>query len=152
MSPAERLAVHDTLARYAFALDRHDPAALEAVLTADATWTFHLPGRPVLGPVAGREAVLEFVRTAWAAETGQRRHHPTNVVVHGADGETASATAYLLLTSDAAVLTTGVLTFRLARTGGEWRIAELVLAADDASGTPAGSALLSTPWSVRHRR
>jgi ketosteroid isomerase-like protein len=128
MNPAERLAVHDVLARYAFALDRHDPAALEAVLTDDATWTFEVPGSPVLGPVAGRETILEFVRTAWAAETGQRRHHLTNVVVQGE----GTATAYLMLTSDAAVLTTGVLTFLLDHAGDEWRIAELVLVADNA--------------------
>ncbi|WP_434443613.1 zinc-binding dehydrogenase [Lentzea sp. E54] len=44
---------------------------------------------PVLGPIAGREAILEFTRTAWAAETGQRRHNLTNVVVRGADTTTA---------------------------------------------------------------
>jgi len=98
------------------------------VLTDDATWTFEIPGAPVLGPVAGRDAILELVRTAWAAETGQRRHHLTNVVVR----EEGTATAYLMLTSDAAVLTTGVFTFRLDHVGGEWRIAELVLAADNA--------------------
>lgn len=65
------------------------------------------------------------------AETGQRRHHLTNVVVRGADTTTAVATAYLTLTADAAVLATGVYTFRLERTGGEWRIAELFLAADN---------------------
>ncbi len=125
-------AVSETLARYAFALDGHDPVALEAVLAEDATWTFEIPGAPVLGPIAGREAVLEFVRTARAGETGQRRHHLTNVVVRGEDTPTASATAYLLLTSNAAVLATGVFTFRLDHAGGGWRIAELSLAADNA--------------------
>lgn len=132
MSPAERLAVHETLARYAFALDQHDSTALETVLTEHATWTFEIPGEPALGPIAGREAILEFARTAWAAETEQRRHHLTNVVVRGADTRTALATAYLMLTSNAAVLATGVFTFRLDHTGGEWWIAELFLAADNA--------------------
>ncbi|CAM3578255.1 nuclear transport factor 2 family protein [Kibdelosporangium persicum] len=131
MSPAERLAVHETLARYAFALDQHDSTALETVLTPDAIWTFKIPGEPALGPIAGREAILEFTRTAWITETGQRRHHLTNVVVRGADTTTALATAYLMLTSDAAVLGTGVFTFRLNRTGSEWRIVELLLAADN---------------------
>ncbi|MGR6968136.1 hypothetical protein ACU639_00675 [Streptomyces cynarae] len=41
--PAERLAVHQTLARYAFALDHGDLMALEGVLTKDTTWTASQP-------------------------------------------------------------------------------------------------------------
>lgn len=70
MSPAERLAVHETLARYAFAMDQHDSTALEAVLTRRAAWTFEIPGKPALGPITGREAILEFARTAWARRPG----------------------------------------------------------------------------------
>nr|WP_230989813.1 hypothetical protein [Streptomyces luteolifulvus] len=35
---------------------------LEAILTEDTTWTFTMPGQGVLGPVAGRAAVLDFIR------------------------------------------------------------------------------------------
>ncbi|WP_216207052.1 hypothetical protein [Amycolatopsis aidingensis] len=50
MSPAERLAVHETLARYAFALDQHDSTAPETVLAEHATWTFEIPGEPASAP------------------------------------------------------------------------------------------------------
>lgn len=94
------------------------------------------PGRDDLGPVAGRAAILDFVRAAIDAETGQRRHNLVNVVVHSADAGTALAQAYLMLTSNAgggsAVIATGFYTFRLDHDGGEWRIAELFLGTDNA--------------------
>ncbi|WP_405705338.1 hypothetical protein [Streptomyces sp. NBC_00069] len=31
-------------------------------MTEDTTWTFTIPGQGVLGPVAGRAAVLDFIR------------------------------------------------------------------------------------------
>jgi ketosteroid isomerase-like protein len=134
LDPAEQLAVHQALARYAFALDQQDLTALGAVLTEDATWTFKIAGERDLGPVVGREAILEFVRDATDAETDQRRHNLVNVVFHSADADTALVHAYLMLTSNAggSVIATGFYTFRLERAAGEWRIAELFLGTDNA--------------------
>jgi hypothetical protein len=73
LDQAEQLAVHQALARYAFALDQQDLEALRAVLTEDATWAFRIAGESDLGPVVGREAILKFVRDAMGAETDQRR-------------------------------------------------------------------------------
>lgn len=136
LDPAEQLAVHQALARYAFALDQQDLEALGAVLTEDATWAFKIAGESDLGPVVGREAILEFVRDAMAAETDQRRHNLVNVVFHSADADTALVHAYLMLTSNAggssSVVATGFYTFRLERAGGEWRVADLFLGTDNA--------------------
>lgn len=132
--PATQLAVQRALANYAFALDRHDPDALADVLTEDATWTFTVAGGPGPGPVAGRAAILAFVRDATAGQADRRRHHLTDVVVDPADAGTAAARAYLLLTSaageSASVVTTGYYTFTLRRSGDAWRIATLVLDMD----------------------
>jgi ketosteroid isomerase-like protein len=136
LDPAEQLAVHQALVRYAFALDQQDLEALGAVLAEDATWTFRFAGESDLGPVAGREAILEFVRGAWDAETDQRRHNLVNVVFRSADAGTALVHAYLMLTSNAgggsSVIATGFYAFRLERVGGEWRIADLFLGTDNA--------------------
>ncbi|MGA5299549.1 nuclear transport factor 2 family protein [Nucisporomicrobium flavum] len=136
LGPAERLAVLQTPARYAHALDQHDLAALADVLTEDATWTFTIAGAPGPGPVSGRAAILDFVRDATAAQAGVRRHHLTTVVAGRADVGTATVYASLMLTSAAGgrvnVITTGRYTFTLRRAGGQWRIAELLLAMDDA--------------------
>ncbi|MTD54283.1 nuclear transport factor 2 family protein [Amycolatopsis pithecellobii] len=136
LDPAQQLAVHQVLVRYAFALDQQDLAALESVLTENATWTFKFAGQNDLGPVAGRAAILDFVREAIDAETDQRRHNLVNLVVHSADAGTALAHAYLMLTSNAGggsgVIGTGFYTFRLEHDGGEWRIADLFLGTDNA--------------------
>jgi ketosteroid isomerase-like protein len=136
LDPAQQFAVHQALARYAFALDQQDAEALAAVLTEDATWAFLIAGESELGPVVGREAILEFARGAWGAETDQRRHNLVNVVFRSADAGTALVHAYLMLTSNAggnsSVIATGFYTFRLEHAGGEWRLAELFLGTDNA--------------------
>ncbi|MEV5770157.1 nuclear transport factor 2 family protein [Streptomyces antimycoticus] len=136
LDAADQLAVHQTLARYAFALDQQDLEALDAVLTEDATWTFKIADENDLGPVVGREAILAFVRDAMDAETDQRRHNLVNVAFRSANADTALVHAYLMLTSNAGgsggVVATGFYTFGLERAGGEWRIAELFLGTDNA--------------------
>lgn len=143
--------LRQVVAAYAHALDELDVPALEAVLTEDTTWTFTVPGQGTLGPVTGRTAVLDFVRTGHAARTGKVRHHLGNVLVTGAGTGsgtdtgtgTAEVRAYLLQTEntgeDVRMLSTGVYTFGLRRSGvdgddggsGEWRIAELTLDLDN---------------------
>jgi len=136
LDPAEQLAVQQALVRYAFALDQNDPEALRAVLTRDATWTFRFADADDVGPVVGREAILDLVRGAADAETSQRRHNLVNVVLRSADAHTALVNAYLLLTSNAgggsALVGTGFYVFRLEREDGVWRIADLFLGTDNA--------------------
>lgn len=124
------------VAHYAHALDELDVPALEAVLTEDTTWTFTVPGQGVLGPVAGRTAVLDFVRAGQAAQTGTVRHHLSNILVRTADADSADVRAALLQTRNTGenvqVISTGVYTFGLRRSDSGWRIAELTLALDNA--------------------
>lgn len=136
LDPAEQFAAHQALARYAFALDQQDLVGLEDVLTEDATWTFRIADDIDLGPIVGRAAILEFVRGAMDAQTDQRRHNLVNVVFRSADADTATAQAYLMLTSNAggsaSVVATGFYTFTLERAEEQWRIAELFLGMDNA--------------------
>jgi hypothetical protein len=109
---------------------------LTKVLTEGTTWTFTVPGHGVLGPVAGRAAVLDFVRDGHAAQLGRVRHHLSNVVVKTVDANSAEVRAYLLQTRNTGdnvqVISTGVYTFELCRSDSGWRIAELTLALDNA--------------------
>ncbi|WP_427921606.1 nuclear transport factor 2 family protein [Streptomyces sp. cg40] len=128
--------LQQAVAHYAHALDELDVPALEALLTEDTTWTFTMPGRAALGPVAGRAAVLDFVRAGHRAQAGRVRHHLGGVVVTRADADTAEARAYLVQTRNTGAsirtISTGVYTFGLRRSDGRWRIAELALALDNA--------------------
>ena len=59
LSSAERFAVQQTLARYAFALDQHDLVALAGVLTEDATIEIQALHEPGKGP-KGREEYTKY--------------------------------------------------------------------------------------------
>lgn len=136
LDPAERLAVQQTLARYAFALDHGDLETLAGVLTEDATWTVDVAGEAEQGPVVGRAAALDLVRHATEAQTDQRRHNLVNMVFRRADADTAVVWAYLMLTSNAGgsatVIATGFYTFSLRHAEGEWRIEKLLVGLDNA--------------------
>ena len=124
------------VAHYAHALDELNVPELEAILTEDTTWTFTMPGQGLLGPVAGRAAVLDFIRDGHTAQTGKVRHHLGNVVVTATGAATAEVRAYLLQTRNTGesiqMISSGVYTFGLRRSDGQWRIAELTLALDNA--------------------
>jgi ketosteroid isomerase-like protein len=128
--------LQQAVANYAHALDELNVPELEAVLTEDTTWTFTMPGQAVLGPVAGRAAVLDFIRDGHTARTGRVRHHLGNVVVTTTDAATAEVRAYLVQTRNTGesiqMISTGVYTFGLRRSDGGWRIAELTLTLDNA--------------------
>ncbi|MEU6228522.1 nuclear transport factor 2 family protein [Streptomyces sp. NPDC047042] len=127
--------LQQAVAKYAHALDELNVPELESVLTEDTTWTFTMPGQGVLGPVAGRAAVLDFVRDGHKVQTGRVRHHLGNVVIITAGAATAEVRAYLVQTRNTGqsiqMISTGVYTFGLRRSGGGWRIAELLLTLDN---------------------
>ena len=133
--PFEQAAVQPTLNRYAFAVDHHDLPALGEVMTGDVTWRFSVAGVIDLGPVTGRQAILDFVEESTSAQADQRQQHLTNVTVHDVQEETAQAQAYLLLTTNAGrnprMVTTGFYSFGLQRIAGQWRIAALMLGMDN---------------------
>ncbi|KUJ34995.1 nuclear transport factor 2 family protein [Streptomyces sp. MI02-2A] len=136
LDPAERLAVQQTLARYAFALDHGDLVALEGILTEDATWTATIADEVEQGPFVGRAAILDLVRSATKEQIEQRRHNLTNMVFHRADTDTAVVWAYLMLTSNAGgsptVISTGFYTCTLRHTEDMWRIKKLFVGLDNA--------------------
>lgn len=133
---AEQLAVQQTLARYAFALDHGDLVALKSLLTEDSTMAVTIAGDVEQGPFTGRAAVLVLVRKATQVQTDQRRHNLTNMVIRSADAGTAEVWAYLTLTSNAGgsatVIATGFYAITLQRAQGEWLIAKVLVGLDNA--------------------
>ncbi|WP_225860420.1 nuclear transport factor 2 family protein [Streptomyces triticiradicis] len=96
----------------------------------------------MLGPSAGRAAVLDFIHDGHTAQAGRVRHHLGNVVVTTTDVATAEARACPMQTRNTGksiqMISTGVYTFSLRRSDGRWRIAELTLTLDDAFWGEAG--------------
>jgi hypothetical protein len=96
---------------------------------------FSSAGQAALGPISGREAILDFVRGTLTEQAAQQRHNLANISVSAATAGTADAQAYLMLTSSAggapSITATGFAMFKLEKSDSRWRIAELFLGFDN---------------------
>lgn len=84
-------------AQYGWPMDSREWPVLETVFTADATFTIAITGGDTIGPIEGRDAIVDFCSTTVNAQTDQRRHVITNVRVEREEGGVAVATAILTL-------------------------------------------------------
>jgi hypothetical protein len=130
VSPAlDRLLVMERIARYGWAYDERDRAALADCFTHDGTWDGSVMGQEAVGPFSGRDAVADFLAGFWETQHDQRRHLFTNVVLGELSPAGATAHAYLLLasTEDAVLrpVSAGPYRFTLRKDGGVWRIRRL---------------------------
>jgi uncharacterized protein (TIGR02246 family) len=94
MSVEDRLAISDLFVRYTTALDAGDVETVVDCFTGDASLE-----SPVIGVIAGREAIRAFAGRFAALRAGgtQFRHMITNIAAEIAGGDQARATAYLLV-------------------------------------------------------
>jgi 3-phenylpropionate/cinnamic acid dioxygenase small subunit len=123
MEIADRLEIHELMARYSFGINFGDIEGWVACFTEDAV--FETP----LGTHRGSDALRKYVSSR-GEERRERpvRHFVTNVIVTELQGDQASAKSYFLMTrvlrdSDTIqFLTTGIYTDKLRKTGGKWRI------------------------------
>ena len=93
MSIEDRLAIHDLFVRHTTALDQGDVETVVDCFTDDAVLE-----SPVIGIIAGREAICAFADRFAAQRAGgtQFRHMITNIVAE-VEGDRALASAYLLV-------------------------------------------------------
>jgi SnoaL-like domain len=132
---ADRLLVAERIARYGWSYDERDREALAECFTPDGVWEGSIMGRQQVGPAVGRDGITGFLAEFWEAQSDQRRHLFTNLVVDDLTPMRATAHAYLFLTAASggvmAPVTTGPYRFELVRdTDGVWRIARLLAGFD----------------------
>jgi ketosteroid isomerase-like protein len=97
----DRLAIADTLYRFAAGLDEKDPAMFAGVFAPDAIHDFSSGARAMgmeFGPIQGREAIVEAFLPALAEQTTSHSIHNIRIDL---DGDIARA----LTLTDAAHLT-----------------------------------------------
>src|SRR3954471_24231063 len=127
MAPIRPL-IENTLHRGAGGYDENDVDLIAAQFTETATMTMQI-GRDgdTIGPFEGREAIRKLHADSLAAQTDQRRHNLSNIVLVKESPDTATTTSNLTLLSikDAAVavLSSGWYRDDLVKSGGEWLIA-----------------------------
>lgn len=127
---ADRLAILDTLGRYAWAYDERQIAALGASFHEDAVWEGSVAGDFVIEPIRGREAISSWLQEHMGNQQDQRRHNMTNHVFTVLNGQSAEVLTYLLLTSASSggvnVISTGFYRAKLVKSAiGGWLISHM---------------------------
>jgi ketosteroid isomerase-like protein len=123
-----RAEIENVLGRASWGYDEDDVDLIAAQFTETATMTMQI-GRDgdVIGPFEGREAIRELHADSLAAQTDQRRHNLSNVVLVKESPDTATTTSNLTLLSieggAVRVLSSGWYRDDLVKSGGEWLIA-----------------------------
>ncbi len=130
-----RLAILETLHRYAWSYDTRDLDLMRACFTADGVFHAMLAGQEGWGPFEGRDEVVGWLSDVMRTQNDQRRHCISNVVFRELGPARAVVDSYLLLTAvengALRVVCTGTYRDELAREGETWRIRRKSLTLDN---------------------
>jgi 3-phenylpropionate/cinnamic acid dioxygenase small subunit len=123
-----RAEIENTLGRASWGYDENDVDLIAAQFTENATMTMQI-GREgdTIGPFDGREAIRTLHADSLAAQTDQRRHNISNLVIVKETPDSASTTSNLTLLSvedgTLKVLSSGWYRDELVKQGDTWLIA-----------------------------
>ena len=124
---SNRPSIENTLHRAAWGYDENDVDLIAAQFTEDASMTLQIgrDGDPI-GPFDGRDAIRKLHADSLAAQTDQRRHNVSNLIVESETDDSASTLSNLTLLSiengAARVLSSGWYRDELVRHGEAWLI------------------------------
>ena len=136
ISLEDRLAIHEFLARAAYAYDVRDVALLESGFAPDASLSMRIAGGDLIGPFEGREAIMGLMNGSMAEQTDVRKHVISNVFIdEGDDGIKATSFLTLIATEDAEtrLLSAGIYRDTLVQDDmGNWQLARRHIDLDNA--------------------
>lgn len=72
LSADDKLAIHELLARAAYAYDERDMDMLERCFTRSASMSIRITGGDLMGPFEGRDTIMGLFRTSMEAQTDVR--------------------------------------------------------------------------------
>jgi len=125
LSADDKLAIHELLARSAYAFDEQDLEMLEACFTPDAVFSILIKGGDMIGPFEGREAVMKLYSDSMDAQTDVRRHVASNIFFKNESGDPQVISNLTLFATENAVttlLSVGVYQDTVRRTDDGWRV------------------------------
>ena len=127
METAVKLAIHDLLARSAYALDERHVDMLEGTFTEDASFEIDIKGVDGTMSFEGRDAIMGLMTDSMAEQTDQRRHVVTNVFFEEVGEERARLISNITITSvehgQIRLVTSGLYRDEVVLQDGGWRIA-----------------------------
>ena len=131
---ADRQAITDLFADYAWALDANDFDLLAQVFHEDASFTINIAGADPVGPIEPGAAIVEFIRGTVQGQDDQRRHVITNMRYESESDAAAQVTATLTLivvaNGSLSVQSTGVYHVEIVQEGGTWQFRQFSLDLD----------------------
>jgi 3-phenylpropionate/cinnamic acid dioxygenase small subunit len=134
MDSNDRIALHELMSRYAYALDEHLMDGLSECFGETARFTIAIKGHDDVREFDGKEAIMELFREAAAAQSNRRRHVITNVFVNTrAEGEAdvfSNLTLFSISDGSLIPLTCGVYRDLVRCVNGRWQIASRELSLD----------------------
>ncbi|MEQ9463194.1 MAG: nuclear transport factor 2 family protein [Haliea sp.] len=132
----EKLAIHELLARAAYALDERDVEMLAASFAADASFSMRIAGGDLIGPFESREGIMQLMTGSMAEQTDKRRHVVSNIFfpadTGAEEGIAVVSNLTLFATENGAIslLTAGVYHDRVVRREGAWELLQRHLELD----------------------
>ena len=131
---ADRDAISELLSRYAWAMDSANFDELRDVFAEDASFTIHIAGADSIGPIDGRDAIVEFIGGTVGGQQDQRRHVITNQrYEREGDGDaivTTTLTLIVVAEGKLTVQSTGIYRAEVVQQGGGWQIREFSISLD----------------------
>lgn len=124
-----RALIAERPARYCWGYDERRPELLEDCFTEDAVWEGDVGAAQAVGPIQGRQAIVDWLTSFWPHQSDQRRHILLNTLIERQAAAEATTLSYLLLLSAkgdrVSLETTGFYRLELVGSEGGWRIRHL---------------------------
>ena len=131
---ADRSAIDQLFADYGWPMDSREFSVLGDVFTKDAEFTIVITGGDTIGPISGRDAIVEFCSSTVGEQQDQRRHVITNVRIGPQTENDATVTAILTLIVVAegalTVKSSGLYRTQVVLDGDAWRFTNMHLTLD----------------------
>lgn len=101
LSLEQKLEIHELLSRAAYAFDERDMDMLENCFAKDAEFSMRIAGGDLIGPFAGRAAVMKLFNDSVATQTDKRRHVISNIFFESSEEQPCVISNLTLLATEA---------------------------------------------------
>jgi hypothetical protein len=132
----QKLAIHEFLARAAYAYDVRDMALLESSFAPAASMSMRIAGGDLIGPFEGREAIMGLMTGAMAEQTDVRKHVVSNIFFEQEETDITAVSFLTLIATEGGetrLLSAGIYRDTLVQgADGAWQLARRHVELDNA--------------------
>jgi len=134
VNTADKLQIHELLARTTFGLDQRDPGMIEACFSKDAVFELEIKGTEVIPPFVGRKAIMKLMTDTMNSHGEDRRHVVSNIFFESeADNEASVVSSLVAFQAEhgkIGVMTSGIYRDRVIKVHDDWKISVRRLSLD----------------------